>query len=172
METVKPQYVEIIIRGNEYDVEDIAIDTGINEFSVGSDDKDKFVYQVPCDWDGWAKSRVFSMIDSKFGREAYFGLSLVSMDKLEVYDDKGEKADSFSVSDDGVAKTKWVKKKMVVVKRIGDQNSESKWVLVSGWRFDGRYSPPMLNFLDLKILTSGLPPTFNLDDIVKISDWK
>ena len=62
---------------------------------------------------------------------------------------------------------------LVVVKRIGDQTTDSsKWVLVSGWRFDGRYSPPMLNFLDLKILTSGLPPTFNLDDIINSAEWK
>jgi hypothetical protein len=163
METIKPQFIEIIVRGKKIDVEKAATDTGISEFMVGSDDENKYVFQIPTDWDGWNKNRVFEMIDSKFSKEAYFGLSLVSMENLLVVDDKGEVADSFPVSHGGVAQTKWVKKKMIIVKRIMDKNRESKWVLVSGWKFDGRYTPPMTNFLDLKVQRSGLPRNFNFD---------
>jgi len=167
METVKPQFVDIIIRGDEDTVERVSREAGFNEFSVGSNDEDKYVFQIPSNWEGWNKSRVFETVDASFGKEAYFGLSFVSIDNVQVVDEKGERIESFAVSHEGVAKTKWVKKKIIIVKRIEDGSRDSKWILVSGWKFDGRYSPPMVNFLDLKCLKSELSSRFSLEKLFR-----
>jgi hypothetical protein len=167
MEVIKPQYVDIIIRGEENAVNKVAQEAGFSEFSVGSNDEGKYIFQIPTDWNGWTKSRVFELVDSKFSKEAYFGLSFVSIDDISVIDEKGEEIESFPVSHEGTAKSKWVKKKMILVKRIKDEAKDSKWLLISGWKFDGRYSPPMINFLDLKCLTSELSPKFGLADLLR-----
>lgn len=167
METIKPQYIEIIVRGNDTDVNETAKEVGIDGFKVGSDDAGKHVYQIPIEWADWAKSRVFDAIATKFGQEAYFGLSLVSLDDLVVVDDGGNRTDGFPVNHEGVTKTKWVKKKMIIIKNIMDSNRDSKWLLVSGWQFDGRYTPPMVNFLDVKMMKAGLPARFSFDRLVR-----
>jgi len=167
MKTVKPQYVDIIIRGEQERVDKISKEAGFDEFSVGSNDEDKYVFQIPSDWSGWNKNRVFEMVDAEFGKEAYFGLSFVSIDNVQVVDERGDRIESFAVSHEGVAKTKWVKKKIIIVKRIDDGSRDSRWLLVSGWKFDGRYNPPMVNFLDLKCLKSELYSRFSLEKLFR-----
>jgi len=165
MVIIKPQYIEIIVRGKDSDIEDVALETGISDFAIDSYDSGKTAFQIPTDWNGWVKNRVLEVVDEKFDKDAYFGLSMVSQDSIAVFDDKGEKADSFLVKDDGTAKPKWIKKKMVIVKEIVDE-SDAKRILVSGWRFDGRFAPPIVNFLDLNILTTSLPNFFSIDNFV------
>jgi len=171
MEVIKPQFIDIIIRGEETAVNEIAKEAGFSEFSVGSNDEGKYIFQIPTDWVGWTKNRVFEMVDGKFSKEAYFGLSFVSMDDILVIDEKGERVDPFPVSHEGTAKSKWVKKKMILVKKIEDEwrggDAKAKWLLISGWKFDGRYSSPMINFLDLKCLTSEFSPKFGLADLLR-----
>ena len=166
MAIIKPQFIEIIARGDSSEIENAAYETGITDFAIDTfEDKGKVAFQIPTDWNGWVKNRVLEVINEKFDKDAYFGLSLISKDSIAVYDDRGEKADSFVVRGDDEGKTKWIKKKMVIVKEIIDE-VDAKRVLVSGWRFDGRYAPPIVNFLDLNLLVTSLPSHFSVDNFV------
>lgn len=149
MEELKPQYIEVVVRGNEKEIEKLAKEFSIDEFLFGVSEN-RFSYQIPISWTGWFKDRILEVISDKFGKNAYFGIAFVSVSDKIVVDENGELIEPFIVLDNNVKKKKWVKKRMLI---IDTEVSDSEtWFYVYGWKYDGRYNPPLVKFLEIKSL--------------------
>ena len=136
--------VEVVIRKNDKDIIK-KIPENMNSYLV-FESGDKLVYNVPIDWSGFKDGTIMDML-KKFGESMYLALAYFSIGDNEfITDFEGKLLDQYDSVFEGRKASKYVKKRMQILKILDDSNDVFE---VKRYILDLKFTNPVMKVMDL-----------------------
>jgi len=122
---------------------------------------ERLVLDIPRDWAGFKDGTVINML-KVFGEAVYLALAYVSDNDDIVVDFEGRPVDKYAIVIDGIQKTKYIKKRLRIVKILDKSKEIFK---VQDYSLNLDYLDSVIKVLDVYCV--GASSTFKLKDFVQ-----
>lgn len=159
MQTIDNFLIEITFKKKRFKEIPEQFKSLINEYLQYESD-DRVIIDLPRTWSGLKDGTVISLLKS-FGEAIYLALAYVADSNDIVVDMDGNPVDKYPIVIDGIQKTKYIKKKLRIIKIL---DKEKEIFSVKEYVLNLEYFDAVIKVLDMYCV--GSASKFNLSDFV------